>query len=300
VSITLIQLEHFVVLAEELNFTRASERLSVGQQGLSSSIRTLEREVGARLFERSKHHVELTAEGQALLGPAQRTIEQLEQGLTAVRGLVEGRVGALKLGTTVSGEFGIVSRTLAVFEAARPNIEVVVSRAPTASNVDQLRSGGLDAALVRPPIDTSGLTLINLLEEPLTAAVAADDHLAAAHRVRPQDLAGHGLVTFPRRTSPGLHDHIGAWLGPTRARLRRVIERPDEEMMVREVAAGGGVTIVFLARALELGIAGVALVPLDPPLMGELALAHREGDPSPLLGAFVDAVALASRAAGHK
>lgn len=299
-GITFSRLRHFVVLAEELNFTRASERLGVGQQGLSSSIRTLEREVGARLFERSTRHVALTAEGQALLGPAQRAIEQLQQGLTMVRRLVEGRTGAVRLGTTVSGEFGIVSRALAVLESTRPGVEVVVARASTGANVELVRSGGIDAALVRPPVDASGLVLIHLLQEPLTAVVAEDDALAGAARVRPEDLAGHGLVTFPRQISPGQHDRISAWLGPARARMPSVVERPDEEMMIREVAAGGGVTIVFLSRALELGTPGVVLLPLDPPLMGELALVHREGDPNPLLPAFVDAIRLASRAAGHK
>jgi DNA-binding transcriptional LysR family regulator len=76
-SITVSHLRNFAAVAEELNFTCAAERLQIGQQGLSSSIRTLEREVGARLFERSTRHVRLTPEGRALLGPAQGSLAEL-------------------------------------------------------------------------------------------------------------------------------------------------------------------------------------------------------------------------------
>jgi DNA-binding transcriptional LysR family regulator len=71
-------LEYFVAVAEELSFTRASRRLHVVQSGVSSAIQSLERDLGAALFDRDRHRVELTDAGQALLPPARATLAAAE------------------------------------------------------------------------------------------------------------------------------------------------------------------------------------------------------------------------------
>lgn len=294
------QLQHFVALAEELHFTRAARRVSLGQQGLSSSIRSLERTLGVRLFSRSTRRVELTAAGVAFLDPARRTLAELDAGLRVVRGIVAGQIGEIRLAATVSGDFDVLSRALAALQSTRPAVRVSVTRGTSAANVGELRAGRIDAALVRTPLaNPAGLRLLSLQVDSLVAVVVSDDPLADVSAVTPADLADRQVVLFPRAASPGLFDHLAAWVGAAAVRTGAVLERPDEEMIIREVAAGGGVGFTTATRAAEIAAAGVRWRPLRPPLTTELAAAHREGDESPLLAPFVDSLLLAARATRH-
>src|SRR5437868_13472950 len=87
------QLEYFVAVAEERHFTRAASRMHVAQSGLSASIGSLERELGARLFVRNTRSVELTDEGRALLTEARHTLAGVaaaKDAVAAVHGLLRG------------------------------------------------------------------------------------------------------------------------------------------------------------------------------------------------------------------
>jgi len=295
-KVSLQQLRHFVALAEELSFTRAARRVGVGQQGLSASIQALERALGAELFVRSTRSVTPTEAGDALLEPVRHALADLERGIAAVSTLAQGRSSTVRLATTVSGDFELVSRAMAALHATHPGMAVVMSRGTSAANLAGLRHGELDAALVRTrPSALSGFRSDLLRVDELVAVVTSDDPLASFSGVRAADVATRDLVLFPRSSSPGLFDDLMAWLGgPT----GHVIERPDEEMIIREVAAGGGVGFTTAARAQEVGAPDVRRCSLSPPLTSDLVVVHVEDACSPVLDPLVRALSLAARVAG--
>src|SRR5215469_15790415 len=92
------RLYYFVVVAEELHFTRAAERLHMSQPPLSYQIQQLERDLGVRLFERTRHRVQLTDAGQVLFDAARRIFGQMEQTVRAVQRVGQGEVGSLTVG----------------------------------------------------------------------------------------------------------------------------------------------------------------------------------------------------------
>lgn len=166
-------LRHFVALAEERNFTRAAERELIVQSGLSSSVRALEREVGADLFVRGSRPVRLTAEGRALLPAARRTLESAEaarQAVQDVRGLLSGH---LRIGTyPINPRLLPLPALLLAFARAHPALDVSVRQIPGLSTAAKVADGELDCALfdqVGPP--APGLRAIPLISEEFQVAV---------------------------------------------------------------------------------------------------------------------------------
>jgi DNA-binding transcriptional LysR family regulator len=98
------QLRHFLALAEERSITRAARRELIVQSGLSNSIQALERELGAALYIRGTRPVRLTAAGEALVGPARRTLASAAQAEQAVRHTRDVLTGTLRLGVSLSAQ----------------------------------------------------------------------------------------------------------------------------------------------------------------------------------------------------
>jgi DNA-binding transcriptional LysR family regulator len=279
----------FVSVAEELNFSRAAERLHMTQPALTRQIRQLESLVRAPLFERSTRHVALTVAGEALLEPARRTLASAAEALETVRRAAHGAAGQLRIGLSVSGNFDIAPVAVRAFRDLHQDVEIAVSRGTTAENVARIEARLIDVAFVRTPLERAeGLACLVLAEEPLVVAVRDGHPLAAYGGVARELLAGEQLVIHPRDFGPGSYDLITGyvWPGASDPDSRVAEHRPDEETMVEAVASGAGVAIIFQSRAQYLAIPGVTYRPLVPPLHGELAISWRADDPNPLVSEF--------------
>src|SRR5688500_6684658 len=117
-------LRYFVVLAEELHFGRAAQRLSITQPPLSSAIKALEDELGVQLLERSSKHVALTPAGAAFLKEARLVLERVATASETARAVAAGKRGRLEVGFTGSMIYREVPRIVAGFSARQPDLEV--------------------------------------------------------------------------------------------------------------------------------------------------------------------------------
>lgn len=195
------QLEYFVAVAEEANFTRAAGRVHISQSGVSAQIRQLERDLGAVLFDRSGRTATLTDAGRAALEPARSVLA----GMEAVRGAVDDVTavlrGSLTIGMpaacTITGLFD----ALAAFHRAHPTIEMTLVEDTSEHLVDGLMAGRIDLALVataaRAPVGLDHLTIIS---ERIVAAVPFGHRLGTRHRVTLQDLAAEPIICMPSGT----------------------------------------------------------------------------------------------------
>src|SRR3954468_24105536 len=164
----------FVAVAEEGSFTRASARLHVVQSAVSAGVRTLERELGAALFDRTTHHVQLTDAGAALLPEARATLAAARVAREAVDAVRGGLRGTVTLGIMQAGASGNidVAALLAAFRADHPDVELHARQGHSAEMAVEVRHGGLDFAfLALPHRRAGGLHLTPLGQEPMLLAV---------------------------------------------------------------------------------------------------------------------------------
>ncbi|MEV5574072.1 LysR family transcriptional regulator [Spirillospora sp. NPDC052269] len=236
-------LRHFVALAEERNFTRAADRELIVQSGLSSSVRALEREVGAELFVRGSRPVRLTAEGAALLPAARRTLESAEaarQAVQDVRGLLSGR---LRIGTyPINPRLLPLPELLVAFARAHPALDVSVRQIPGTGLAAKVADGELDCAIFDQigPLP-EGLRAVHLLSEELQVAVPATHPLATRATVTLQDLANEPFV----ETDPAWTTRLRTDAAFTEAAVPRriVCEVADWQLLRDLVEAGLGIAL---------------------------------------------------------
>lgn len=194
------QLQYFVAVAEELSFTRASRRLHVVQSGVSSAIKSLERELGTELFDRDRHRVTLTDAGHALLPEARAALAATRAAQDAVAETRSGLRGTLTIGTMLSTGHVDLPALLGRFHRTRPGVMVRLQLAPggSAELARQVISGRLDMAVLSlPGQPPAGLTVRMLTEEPLVLVCHPDHALAGQQAVPLRELADEPFIDFP-------------------------------------------------------------------------------------------------------
>lgn len=189
------QLRYFVAVAELRHFTRAAERTRVAQPSLSQQIRSLERELGAELFHRTRGNIALTDAGAALLPLARRILADAESARLAVQETVQLRRGRVRLGAPPSLCTSLVPDVLRAYRSRHPGVELVVREDGSRDLVRTLTAGELDLALIITPQagEAPGLAVTELLYEDLVLVSATP---MRRRRARIEDLRGQPLVMF--------------------------------------------------------------------------------------------------------
>lgn len=194
------QVEHFVAVAGEMSFSRAAQRAHVVQSALSTSIGKLERELGVRLFDRSRQQISLTAAGERFRGHAYevlRTTRGAVESIAEFRGTLSGTV---EFGSLISFGPLDVARALGDFHRAHPfvRLRLHLSQGGASTYLSDLVEGSLDLALVSVPNRfPPQLDLRLLFEEPMVYVCREDHPLAGGTPVDLADLAAEELVGFP-------------------------------------------------------------------------------------------------------
>jgi DNA-binding transcriptional LysR family regulator len=280
------QLEYFVAVAEEANFTRAAERVHVAQPAVSAAIQRLERELGEQLLDRSHRTVLLTAAGEAALPHARAALAAVADIGVAIDELTELVRGTVTIGTVTSHSVDIPS-LLADFHAEHPQVEITLSTDTSDALIEKVRTGRLDAAIVSVGSDErpEGLDVEVVTDEAIQAAVAKTDALASRKTIRLTDLADRQLIALP--VGAGVRHQFDAACASAGVTPRIAFEA-STPLAVAELAERGlGVAIV--PASVPRGRDGLRGLPIVPQLRGRLVLAWRSGGPmSPAARVLVD------------
>jgi DNA-binding transcriptional LysR family regulator len=285
------QLQYFVAVAEELNFTRAAQRTHAVQSTVSASIRALERHLGAPLFERNTSKVALTEAGKALLPEARRALDALDQARAAVACLQQGLTGSLRVGT-LSGLTAVdLPGLVSDFRGRHPGVRLSLSMAAGGTDglLAALRARELDVAFVAvQAASVPDLRLAPIAEFQPRLLVPADHPLAGRSAVSPAALADEPFIDLP----PGFCNRIRTDNDFRRAGITRTIavEVSDITTIPGYVESGIGLALVPPLAA-EDGHR-VAPVDLDPPAASwTLAAASLDGPaPRPAVRALLDLI----------
>src|SRR6202012_1689254 len=192
------QLRHFLALVEERSITRAAKRELIVQSGLSNSIQALERDLGAPLYVRGTRPVRLTAAGEALIGPARRTVASAAQAEQAVQHTREALTGTLRLGVSLSAQPLVpFASYLGEFTRDHPGIDLRLQYAPALTMISMVETGELDCVIGPAVSQVPGVRMTRLAGEPLRLACRADHRLAQQAEVSIRQLAGQRFVEVP-------------------------------------------------------------------------------------------------------
>jgi DNA-binding transcriptional LysR family regulator len=279
---TLVQLRHFVVLAETGAFVQASQALFLTQPALTRSIQALEDELGGRLFDRLGRRIALTPFGHEVLQQARRLVADAEALKQTGKGLHAGLIGTLRVGLS-SGPGALLSTRLMLHMAEHhPRLQLEISRGNTAVLIEALRDQHLDAAVVdaRSVLPSADLQIAQTFELAAGFLVRPDHPLVRLGRPVSID----EVLTYPVASTP-LSDEVARLMvdryGPQANPDDMVTLRNDETLNIVELARRSH-AIVLTANA-----AAEGLVPLDmlPPLaatarFGLVTLARRQEAPA--------------------
>lgn len=194
-------LRYFTVTAEELNITRAAEKLQMSQPPLSNQIKTLENELGVQLFIRGKRQLRLTDAGRLLYRRAVQILDLSEKTRSEVASLEKGISGTVNLGIVEGRAPFLTARWISGFKEEFPNVRYSLWNGSSDDVLDRLRQGLVDLAVIAAPYDAEHLDGFAVGRESWVAIMSADNPLAAGGSTIPlKSLVGQPLI-IPSRAS---------------------------------------------------------------------------------------------------
>lgn len=294
------QLQYFLVVAEELNFSRAAARLQMSQPPLSRQILQLEQEIGIELFRRTKRRVELTDAGKVFLAETRQILSQVEQSVQLAQRANRGEIGRLVVGFEGSSTYDVIPMSLKVYRERFPEVDLIVYAMTTEEQIQALLENRISIGFVVSPLNDKKLTIEIILREALILAICESHSLVRRNEVRVKELEGESFIMFQRNRGCGLYDQVIAVC--QRAGFSpRVIQEADEmQVILGFVAAGLGITLLSASvqQFQRPGVVYRTLRPSTPKV--NLALAWRRDDPSAVLQAFIEVVREFTQLVGDK
>ena len=281
-------MRYAVAIAEEQSFTRAAERCFVVQSALSRQIKSLESELGVRLFARTSRKVEATPAGEAFVEQARLCLRAAERAKVAAAAAHGDIRGALTIGVIPTVTAVDVAAVLGAFRRGYPEVGVHVRTGGSDEFLRRIAAGELDVGFLglAEGVTPRGVQTRELSQERLVAVLSEGHRLAGRRRLRLEDLAGETFVDFPEGSSGREQSDLAF----DRARLRREVsfEVNTADLLTGLVRQGLGAALVAPSVARE--APGCVCIPVcDGPVRVEY-LAWDSFNPSPVAQVFVDSI----------
>lgn len=284
-------LRYFVAVAEERHFGHAADRLHMAQPPLSQAIRQLEADLGVELLHRTTRRVDLTDAGAVYLARARAILAHVDEASHEARRVAAGAVGHLAIGCVGSATYSLLPTLSRQLTAELPGVDFSFrGEMLVPDQVEALRSGEIDIALLRPPVTDRSLALAPLRRDRLVVALPADHPLAAKRQVRAADLGRVDVIVHSADRRSVMYGVVLRILHDAGVEPRIRHEVGETSTLVTLVAGGLGAAVVpepVTALALD----GVVYRPLiRPTAYIDLAVAHRVDRTEPHLARAIDVI----------
>jgi hypothetical protein len=189
------------VLAKELSFTRAAQKLFVSQPPLSLQIANLEQELGSKLFYRTSRSVKLSEAGKVFLTHCQSILDRLDQACDHVKQVEKGLEGQVQIGLSGSHFMGPLPYFIGEFRAIRPKVEIILREMKPADHLRSLYDGGVDISVLRNPSEHPDLSAHLLWRDPVMAVLPLNHRLAKKRKIHLKDLRDESMVLLHPESS---------------------------------------------------------------------------------------------------
>ncbi|HDR9032943.1 LysR family transcriptional regulator [Burkholderia multivorans] len=252
----------FVVLAEELHFTRAAERLHIDQSPLSRAIRELEDELGTLLFDRDRRGTRLTQAGTVFLQDVRRVFTTLDQARENVKAVSAGYRGSLRIAVSDGAIDPRLSEFLTRCREEEPEIEVRLSEVSFSEQLRGLRSGDFSIGFAHTNSVGSGIVAEAIWHTPIVAALPARHPLLVHKEVPLDELTRFPLIMVAPQMCEGYFRELTKLLH-AQVHEPNVIEHATSlDVMLTLVAAGYGIGFSSFARVATCRHPNIVIRPL--------------------------------------
>ncbi len=270
-------LHYFTVVAQELNITRAAEKLNMSQPPLSNQIKALEEELGVQLFIRGKRRLELTEEGGLLLRRAVQIQELADKTRQEIASLREGMTGVIYLSMVEGRAPFLAARWIAGFREEFPLVRYNLWNGSSDDVLDRLHKGLADLAVIAAPYDTEHLEGFPVGREPWIAMLHPDHPLAQpiGDTIPLSSLAGEPLIVPSRKSRV---DAIRRWFGEVGAEPHILCEMSNYMDAAALTSQGVGISIFPQTVDVSNGLV-VSKVVIQPSRQVEYILVWNRGQP---------------------
>jgi DNA-binding transcriptional LysR family regulator len=269
------QLETFLEVARHASFSRAAEKRFRTQPAVSSQIRALEEEIGAKLFDRSGGKVALTGAGKAFQSYVEDTLERRKTMLTSLAEMERVPRGEIVVGANEATCLHILPEVFAEFKKQYPSVGVNINRAERAKILDYIIDNTVDFGVVSLPIADTRMTVVPIHRDELVLIAPVHHPLAKMKTANMADVVKFPLL-LPRfgRT----RDAIEQLFSERKLKANVSMELDSSELLKRFVAADVGVGFIAKSNVAEDVRARVlAAIPLgDAHIKRDLALVFRK------------------------
>jgi DNA-binding transcriptional LysR family regulator len=282
-------LEIFLALAERLHFGQTAEHLRVSQARVSQTIKKLERQIGAPLFERTSRRVSLTPIGRRLRDDVQPAYQQILDGFAKAVAAGRGISGLLRIGFEAPGVADLVSEVLDTFRARHRDCELEIREAAFTDPFEQLRAGEVDVLITLFPVTEPDLTTGPVVyTEPMLLAVSSRHPFARRDGVTLEDLARDTVYRAARPPKPYWEDPAVPWLTPSGKPIQRGPAVATFQELLTIVSAGKGICPLAAHAADYFARPKIAFVPFEgtPPV--EWGLVWRSAGETNRVKAFTE------------
>jgi len=201
-------LQAAIVVAEELHFSRAAERLHITQSTLSKQILKLERIIGFQIFRHNHQAAELTDAGRVFIAKAREVLANLEHSILASRAVLDGSVEVLNVGKSSYTDPFLVSTILSIQLPLFPNLKIKLWSNYSNQLTQQVAAGTLDLALVTGVPNKPKLSMLNIADNPFYIVMLMDDELAVYREVRLSQMDGRNWTLLGQHANAYLYDTI--------------------------------------------------------------------------------------------
>lgn len=247
----------FLVLAQELNFRRAAERLNLDQSALTRRIQKLEQTLGFRLLDRTTREVALTQAGRRFYDDNVDLLRAYDEAVHSARRIAEGKSGLLRVGYMAFAATELMPSAVARFRRAHPHVEVRLRYIRTQGQKVALANDEIDVGYMIGPFDHPDMRSLQLSSEPLYVVTPRNHALLQRARIDPADLADQDIILGDMKEWDEYRWRLDDMFSGAGLSLKVTLEASNTLALIGLVAAGLGVTILpesligFLGRSVE-------------------------------------------------
>lgn len=228
----------WAIVATELSYRRAAEKLNMTQPPLTRQIQHLERSLGTQLFKRSTRKVELTEAGKVLLNEADKIIALVEGVASRVQLRTQGGSGKLVIGIFSWGVISHLPDYLKTLRKLKPDVNVRLKNLSKEKQVEALRNNEIDIGFCRFAVNQNGLDIGTIESEKYLVAVNADNKISMQSQISLTDLADEPMILYPASSLTGMAQHVYDAFNSENIRLN--ISNYCEDIMTCLLLVSGG------------------------------------------------------------